>query len=95
MTIKISQVQTTGGDATLVLTFDNPSGSGNLSTFTVRMQDLVDRLITVRNLLGRPLTLTDARQALVAIINEVRKGKSGVPERFDFAPYIGVELEAL
>ena len=93
MTIKITQIQTAGGDAVLILTFDNPSGSGNLLTFTVRMQDLVDRLITVRNLLGRPLTLTDARQALVALIKEVRKGKSGVPERFDFAPHIGAELE--
>jgi hypothetical protein len=95
MTIKITQVSTLTGEATLTIAYDNPSGSGNLSTFTVSMRDLVDRLITVRNLLGRPLTLTDARQALVALINEVRKGQSGVPERFDFAPYIGVELEAL
>jgi hypothetical protein len=53
----------------------------------------VDRLISVRALLGRPLTVTDARQAIVSIINEVRRGKSGVPENFDFTPYINVELE--
>jgi hypothetical protein len=94
MTIKITSVQTSGGEVVLTLTFDNPSGSGKMSTFNVQKRDLVDRLIQVRSLLGRPLTLTDARQVLVEIINEVRKGQQGVPEDFDFRPYIGVELES-
>lgn len=94
MTIKITSVQTSGGEIVLTLTFDNPSGSGKMSTFNVRKADLVDRLVQIRSLLGRPLTLTDAKQALVEIINEVRKGQQGVPENFEFTPYIGVELES-
>jgi hypothetical protein len=93
MTIKITAVSTSAGEITLTISYDNPAGSGKLFTFQVRKQDLVDRLIQIRLLLGRPLTLTDARQALLEIINEVRRGKSGVPENFDFTPYIGVELE--
>lgn len=93
MTLKISAVSTSTGEISLTISYDNPSGSGTMFSFQLRKQDLVDRLISIRSLLGRPLTLTDARQAIVSIINEVRIGQSGVPENFDFTPYIGVELE--
>lgn len=95
MTIKISQVQTTGGDATLVLTFDNPKGSGNMQSFSLRKSDLYSRLTQLLSLVGRPLTLADAQQVIIQIVNEARVGLAGVPQNFDFAPYIGVELEAL
>lgn len=78
----------------LTIIYDNPSGSGTLFTFKLRKQDLVDRLIEVKTLLGRPLTIADAKQALIAIVNEVRAGKTGIPEDFSFTPYIGIELEA-
>ena len=94
MTIKITQVSTSAGEVVLTVAYDNPKGSGTLFTFKLRKQDLVDRLIQVRSLLGRPQTLTDAKQALVEIINEVRSGQQGIPEDFDFTPYIGAELEA-
>lgn len=93
MTIKITAVSASTGEISLTLTYDNPKGSGTTFSFQLRKQDLVDRLITIRSLLGRPLTLTDAKQAIVEVINEVRIGQSGVPENFDFTPYIGVELE--
>jgi hypothetical protein len=93
MTIKITSVQASGGEIILTISFDNPSGSGTMKIFTLHLQDLVDRLIQVKSLLGRALTLADASQALVEIINEARKGQTGVPEHFDFTPYIGVELE--
>jgi len=93
LTIKISGVSINTGEIVLTLTFDSPSGSGNLQTFKVRKSDLVQRLIEIRLLLGRALTIQDARFALVAIINEVRRGKTGIPEDFDFAPFIGQELE--
>jgi len=32
-------------------------------------------------------------QALVEIINEVRRNASGIPQDFDFTPFINVELE--
>jgi hypothetical protein len=93
MTIKITSISLTSGEIILGIAFDNPSGSGKMQSFNLRKQDLVDRLVQVRQLLGRPLTLTDARQSVVAVVNEVRSGRQGVPEDFDFKPYIGVELE--
>jgi len=94
MTVKITQVSTSGGEIVLTITYDNPKGSGNLSTFQLHYRDLVDRLVQVTALLGRSVTLTDAQQTLVEIINEVRKNQAGIPQNFDFTPYIGVELEA-
>ena len=93
MTIKITQVQTSGGDVVLVVTFDNPRGSGNMQTFNLRKSDLYTRLTQLLSLVGRPLTLTDAQQVLVQIVNEARVGLAGVPQNFDFTPYINVELE--
>lgn len=93
MTIKISQIQTSSGEIILSVTFDNPKGSGITSSFILHYRDLVDRLVQVQNLLGRALTLTDAQQVLVKIINGVRSNQSGIPQNFDFTPYIGVELE--
>lgn len=94
MTIKITKVSTTTGEVTLQIAYDNPAGSGNLYTFTLRKQDLFDRLKLVRELLDRPLTLQDAKQALVAVVNEARAGKSSVPEDFNFTQVINLELEA-
>ena len=94
MTIKISQVLTTGSDTVLVVTFDNPKGSGNMQTFNLRKSDLYNRLTQLLSLVGRPLTLADAQQVLVQIIKEARTGLAGVPQNFDFTPYIGAELEA-
>lgn len=94
MTIKITQVSTSSGEIVLTITYDNPEGSGNLSTFQLHYRDLVDRLVQITALLGRSVTLTDAQQALVEIVNEVRKNQAGIPQNFDFTPYIGAELEA-
>lgn len=93
MTIKISQIQTSSGEIILSVTYDNPKGSEITSSFILHYRDLVDRLVQVQNLLGRALTLTDAQQVLVKIINEVRSNQSGIPQNFDFTPYVGVELE--
>ena len=94
MTIKISQVSSASGQIILTITYDNPKGSGNLGTFKLSYQDLKDKLIQVAALLGRGVTLQDAQEVLVEIINEVRKNQAGIPQIFDFAPYIGAELEA-
>lgn len=64
-----------------------------MSSFVLKKQDLFERLRKIRELLGRPLTLQDAKLALIAIVNEVRAGKSGVPEDFNFSSVIDVELE--
>jgi len=94
MTIKIMQVSTSSGEIVLTITYDDPKGSGNFSTFELHYRDLVSRLVQVTALLGRSVTLADAQQVLVEIINEVRKNQAGIPQNFDFTPYIGAELEA-
>ena len=93
MTVKIKEVQTTLGDLVLVLAFDNPKGSGHMQTFTLRKSDLYNRLTQLLSIVGRPLTLTDAQQVIIQIVNEARVGLAGVPQNFDFAPHIGAELE--
>jgi hypothetical protein len=93
MTIKITQVTTNTGEVILALTYDNPTGSGKFATFKLRKSDLYTRLHNVEVLLGRPLTLADAQQAIVAIINEARNGKSSILADFDFTQYLNAELE--
>jgi len=94
MTIKITQVSTSAGQIMLTITYDNPKGSGTLFTFQLSYQNLVNQLVQVANLLGRSVTLTDAQQVLVAIINGVRRNQAGIPQNFDFTPYINTELES-
>jgi hypothetical protein len=94
MTIKITQVSSASGQIILTITYDNPKGSGNLGTFKLSYQDLKDKLIQVAALLGRGATLQDAQEVLIEIINEIRKNQAGIPQIFDFTPYIGTELEA-
>jgi len=93
MTIKITQVSSASGQIILTITYDNPKGSGNLGTFQLSYQDLKDRLSQVAALLGRKVTLQDAQEVLIEIINEVRKNQAGIPQTFDFTAYIGAELE--
>jgi hypothetical protein len=93
MTIKITQVSTSTGEILLTIAYDNPKGSGKMFSFTMQKEQLFENLTEVYDLLGRQLTLTDAQQAIVAIINKVRQGQTGIPGNFDFTPYIGVELE--
>jgi hypothetical protein len=91
--VTIAQVSTTTGEVTLTIVYDNPAGSGTMFTFLLKKQDLFDRLRKIRELLGRQLTLQDAKLALLVIVNELRAGKSGVPEDFNFSSVIDVELE--
>ena len=93
MTIKITQVSISTGEVLLTIVYDNPAGSGTMFTLTLKKQDLFERLRRIRELLGRPLTLQDAKYALIAIVNELRAGRIGVPEDFNFSSVIDVELE--
>ncbi|MCW4002408.1 MAG: hypothetical protein NWE95_00640 [Candidatus Bathyarchaeota archaeon] len=93
MTVKITQVSTTTGEVTLTIAYDNPAGSGTMFAFALKKQDLFERLRRIRELLGRPLTLQDAKLALLVIINELRAGRISVPEDFNFGAVIDVELE--
>lgn len=89
--IKITQVNTSSGEVVVRIQYDKDS---LVFTVDVRKDELIERLKLVRKTLGRPITLTDAKQTIVALVNEVRAGKSPLPEDFNYADFIGVDLEA-
>jgi hypothetical protein len=89
--IKITQVNTSSGEVVVRIQYDKDS---QVFTVDVRKDELIERLKLVRKTLGRPLTLTDVKQVIVALVNEVRTGKSPIPEDFNYAEFIGVDLEA-
>jgi len=89
--IKITQVQRTTGDVYIRLDYDQ---DGKTNTLTIDTREIVERLKQVRSLLGRPLTLTDLRQIVVTMVNEIRQGKQPLLEVFPYENYIGVDLEA-
>ena len=89
--IKIVQVNTSSGEVVVKIQYDKDS---LVFAVDVRKDDLIERLKLVRKTLGRPVTLTDAKQIIVALINEVRTGKSPIPEDFNYADFIGMDLEA-
>jgi len=92
--IKITQVTVENGEINLTITYDMQDET--TKTFKLNYLDLVERLKTVRQLLGRPLAVKDAKEALIAIVNEVRAGKKDLPESFLAAlqSSVGVDLEA-
>jgi len=91
--IKITQVTVENGEINLTITYDMPDVT--TKTFKLNYLDLVERLKTVRQLLGRPLTVKDAKEALIAIVNQIRAGKKDLPESFLAAlqSSVGVDLE--
>lgn len=92
--IKITQVTVENGEINLTITYDMQDET--TKTFKLNYLDLVERLKTVRQLLGRPLAVKDAKEALIAIVNQIRAGKKDLPESFLAAlqSSVGVDLEA-
>ena len=88
--MKLTQTSNTS----LTLTYDDPAGSGDLKTFKLSKSDLSERLAQVRVLLGRKIKDADIQNALTAMVDELRRNKAGLPNDYDFAPLINVELEA-
>jgi len=88
--IKITQIDVAHGDVKLTVQFSD----GTLTrTEIIRLQDLIDKLKIIREILGRPLKLQDVKEVLISIVNEFRAGKQSIPEQFDLAAWIGVDLE--
>ena len=84
-------MNTSSGEVVVRIQYDKDS---LVFVVDVRKDELIERLKLVRKTLGRPLTLTDVKQVIVALVNEVRTGKSPIPEDFNYAEFIGVDLEA-
>jgi len=88
--IKLKQVQTSLGDAYLTFEYDK---EGVVNTVTINKRDIVSRLLTVKQNLGRTLTIQDVKLVTVRLINELREGKTPLSEDFDYSQFIGVDIE--
>jgi hypothetical protein len=89
--IKLTQVKTVLGETMLIFEADFPDKS--VKTVQIPLAEIVDKLKTVKQILGRNLTLQDARDVIITIVNQLRQEQTPITERFDFTPYIGVDLE--
>jgi hypothetical protein len=89
--IKLKQVLTVYGETTL--TFECDGFPDGVRTVRIPLTDIIERLKTVKQILGRNVTLEDARDVIVTIINQLRQERTPITERFDFTPYIGVDIE--
>lgn len=88
--ITLTDITVSGtGQTLLTFTYDNPSG-----TIVIDLVDVQTRLRELQNLLSRPVILDDAKYVIIKIINELRAGSSTLTAGFDYALYIGVDLEA-
>lgn len=89
--IRLTLVEMRNGETTLVFQADGfPNGT---ETVEIPLTDVVERLKTVKQILGGSVTIQDAKNVIVTIINQLRQGKTSIAERFDFKPYIGVDIE--
>ena len=90
--IKLKQIKTKYGRATLVFEADFPDGT--VRTVEIDDEEIRERLKTVRKILGRPATKTDLKCVIKTLFKELREGKEEIPETFDYAEFIEVDLEA-
>jgi len=89
--IKLTTVSTVNGEITLTFQCDGfPEGT---RTVQIPLAEIVEKLKTVKQVLGRNVTVQDAKDVIVTLVNQIRQEKSPLTERFDFTPYIGVDLE--
>ena len=88
--IKLKQVLTENAEIVLLFEYDQ---EGKTLEVKISYEDIRVRLKQVKDFLGRPLVLQDAKLVIIKIINEVRAKKLPLLERFDFNQFIGVDLE--
>jgi hypothetical protein len=88
--IKLRQVITENSEIVFLFDYDQ---TGQTSSVKITYNEVRERLKHVRDFLGRPLLLQDAKLVVIKIINEVRANKVPLLERFDFSQFVGVDLE--
>jgi hypothetical protein len=89
--IKLTAVSTVNAEVTLTFQADFPDST--IRTVQIPLAEIVEKLKTVKQVLGRNVTVQDAKDVIVTLVNQIRQEKSPLTERFDFTPYIGVDLE--
>lgn len=88
--ITITQVKRDLGQVVLVIEYT--TGNGN-EFLDVDAEQIMERLKKLRGLLGRKPTQSEARETVVALVNEVREGKKPLVDVVPWENYIGVDLE--
>lgn len=88
--IKLKQVKTELNKAILVFDVDF---QGLTKTVEIDETEILERLKKVRQLLGRSLTVEDLKNVVITIMDELRKGKKPLSEKFDYSQFIGVDFE--
>ncbi|MEM2163901.1 MAG: hypothetical protein QXO15_11625 [Nitrososphaerota archaeon] len=89
--IKIKQVKTKAGETLLLIEADFPDGS--IKTVEVDYGEVEERLKKIKELLGREPTEQDFKDALKAIINEMRTAKRPLEKKIPLEQLINVDLE--
>ena len=90
--IKLKLVEMRNGETTLVFVADGfPEGTREVE---IPLSEIVEKLKTVKQILGQPLTIQDAKNVIITLINQLREQKTPIAKRFDFTKYINVDLEA-
>jgi len=90
MTVVITQVKRDTGEVTLTIEYSTDEGT---ETIQIDAEQIVDRLKELRRLLGRKPKSGEAREVVVALINEIRAGKQPLVEIIPWEDYIGIDLE--
>ena len=89
--IKLKLVEMRHGETTLV--FEADGFLEGTRTVEIPLSEIVEKLKTVKQILGQPVTIKDAKNVIKTIIEKLREQKAPITERFDFTPYIGVDFE--
>jgi predicted regulator of amino acid metabolism with ACT domain len=89
--ITINAVNRSNGQ--VILSIEYTTDNGN-EIIEVDAEQIVARLIKIRELLGREPSLSEAQEVVVVIINEIREGKEPLVDVVPWENYIGVDLEA-
>lgn len=91
MTVIITQVKRDTGQVVLTIEYSTDNGPG---TVDVEGEQIIERLKQLRALLGRKPTQAEAKDCVVALINQVRVGREPLVEIVPWEDFIGIDLEA-
>jgi len=89
--IVLKSVKVKHGEVELKFEF---SDGEKTRTVTIHEYDVAERLRVLKQLVGRELKPDDLKEIIVQVINEMRKGRKPLRQRFDYEDWIGVDLEA-
>jgi len=74
------------------LVFDVNFPDGVVKEVIVDYDDVAERLRALRELKGS-VSLDDLKSVIRKIINDLRAGRTPLPEKFDFARFVGADFE--